>query len=336
VRIEQFDPRSDEERLEACYRIAQATVPVDDPNTAPFSLRRFRGWAYGWADEPQQVWLATDDAGEPVGYYMLTLPERENRKNAFCDPIVAVSRRREGIGTALLVHIAEQAEQNGRSLMMGDARVGAPGAAFAEACGARPGIHEVRRVLDLDSDLRSKLPGLRAGAVAHAAGYSLRFWSGPTPDELVDQVCALNDAMQDAPHDAAFEPLVWTAERLKANERKGIELGFRWHSVAAIADDSGEMAALTDVQVDPDTPEWGHQGLTAVTRPHRGHRLGLLSKVAMLGWLAEIEPQIQRVVTYNAAENEHMIAVNEQLGHRVSDVFQGWEIDVAAALKLAS
>jgi GNAT superfamily N-acetyltransferase len=333
VRIEQIDPRSDEDGLQACYRLAMSGLAEDDPNTPPISLRRFRGWAYGWADDPQQVWLASDDAGEPVGYYMLGLPERENRHNAFCDPIVALSRRRQRVGTALLAHIAEQAEKNDRSLLMSGSRVGSPGSAFAEACGARAGLLEVRRVLDLDTDLRGKLAGLRAAAVPHASGYTLRFWSGPTPDELVSQVCALNDAMQDAPHDAAFEPLVWDAERLRAGERKSIELELRWHSVAAIADDTGEMAALTEVEVDPDTAEWGHQGLTAVTRPHRGHRLGTLTKVAMLEWLAEIEPQVRQVVTYNAEQNEHMIAVNEQLGHRVSDVFQSWEIDVAAALK---
>jgi hypothetical protein len=34
------------------------------------------------------------------------------------------------------------------------------------------------------------------------------------------------------------------------------------------------------------------------------------------------------------AINEHMIAVNEKLGHRVSDHFQSFEIDVADARKL--
>jgi GNAT superfamily N-acetyltransferase len=332
--MEQIDPRTDDERLEVCYGLAQSGVPVDDPNAPPFSLRRFRGWAYGWAGMPQQVWLATDDDGEPVGYYMLTLPERENRHNAFVDPIVGLSRRRAGIGTALLAHAAGQAEQAGRRLLMADTRLDAPGAAFAQALGCRAGIHEVRRVLDLDADLRSKLPGLRAGAQQHAGGYTLRSWSGPTPDELLSEVCAVNQAMEDAPHDPAFEPLIWDAERIRRDERKSTELGFRWHSVAAIAEDSGEMAALTDVQIDPDSPEWGHQGLTAVTRPHRGHRLGMLTKVAMLEWLADIEPQIERTVTFNAEQNEHMIAVNEQLGHRISDVFQSWEIDVADALKL--
>ncbi len=343
MRIEQFDPRSDAARLEACYRLAQSGLPDDDPDAPPFSLRRFRSWANGTPDDPQQTWLATDGGGASLGYYMLTLPARENKANAFFEggprgrwPMVAPTRRREGIGTALLVHAAGQAEQAGRTLLMGGTRAGGPGAAFAEACGARPGIQDVRRVLDLDTDLRGRLAGLRAAALRHAGGYRLQYWSGPTPGELAAQACAMYDVLEDAPHDAAVEPMVWDAERLRADEQRDIELGLRWHRVAAIADGSGEMAALTEVAVDPDTAEWGHQGLTAVTAPHRGRRLGMLVKAAMLEWLAGVEPQLRRVFTYNAAENAHMIAINSGLGYRVSGAFQNWEIDVTDVLTLAS
>ncbi len=81
---------------------------------------------------------------------------------------------------------------------------------------------------------------------------------------------------------------------------------------------------------------WAFQGLTAVTRPHRGHRLGLLVKIAMLQWLAEREPQIRQIVTFNAVQNEHMVAVNDQLGHRITDYFQSFELDVASAAKLVA
>jgi hypothetical protein len=59
-------------------------------------------------------------------------------------------------------------------------------------------------------------------------------------------------------------------------------------------------------------------------------------KVAMLDWLAETEPQVRHIMTFNAVGNEHMIAVNAALGHRVTDCFEGFEIDVAAARALTS
>jgi RimJ/RimL family protein N-acetyltransferase len=78
------------------------------------------------------------------------------------------------------------------------------------------------------------------------------------------------------------------------------------------------MAALTQVYVEPESPGWAHQGNTSVTKPHRGHRLGLLSKAAMLEWLADAEPALERITTDNAAANSFMIAVNEALGYRLA------------------
>jgi RimJ/RimL family protein N-acetyltransferase len=95
------------------------------------------------------------------------------------------------------------------------------------------------------------------------------------------------------------------------------------------------MAALTDVEADPETPQWGFQLLTAVTRPHRGHRLGLLVKTAMLEWLAVAEPRLERIVTGNAAVNQHMIAINEQLGYELLEPpGQSYEIAVADLRRL--
>ena len=88
----------------------------------------------------------------------------------------------------------------------------------------------------------------------------------------------------------------------------------------------------------PEAPGWGFQELTAVTRPHRGHRLGLLVKVAMLDLLAVAEPGLERIVTGNAAANDHMIAINADLGFRVLDHWPSWQLDISevAAGQVAS
>ena len=44
---------------------------------------------------------------------------------------------------------------------------------------------------------------------------------------------------------------------------------------------------------------------------------GLLLKAEMVLWLAEVEPQVETVDTWNAESNTYMIAVNERLGYRV-------------------
>jgi GNAT superfamily N-acetyltransferase len=77
----------------------------------------------------------------------------------------------------------------------------------------------------------------------------------------------------------------------------------------------------------------GRVMLTTVSRPHRGHRLGLLVKTAMLEWLAAAEPKLERIQTGNAADNEHMIAVNDALGFELCPpAFHTVELGVADAL----
>jgi len=130
--------------------------------------------------------------------------------------------------------------------------------------------------------------------------------------------------MNDAPRDEGWEEDVWDAQRVRERADGILRLtDVRGYSVAALHDATGEMAALTEVEIDPEIPGWGFQGLTAVTRPHRGYRLGLLTKAAMLQWLAEAEPKVDRIVTGNAASNKHMIAVNETLGYELLE--PGWQ-----------
>ena len=73
-------------------------------------------------------------------------------------------------------------------------------------------------------------------------------------------------------------------------------------------------------------PTRAGQGDTAVHRDHRGHRLGLLLKIEMMRWLAEVEPQITEIIdTWNNADNRYMIDVNEAIGYRLSRVFAMYE-----------
>jgi hypothetical protein len=53
----------------------------------------------------------------------------------------------------------------------------------------------------------------------------------------------------------------------------------------------------------------------------------------MMEWLAQAEPQAERIVTWNAASNRHMIAINEELGYRVQGrPYRSAEVTVASVL----
>jgi GNAT superfamily N-acetyltransferase len=333
--IERFDPRGEASKLRACYDITKAGWPIDHPDEPTWAVDSFTGkWAEGFDTAPLQAWLATDDSGTPVGCYLLRLPDRENLTMARCILAIDPARRRAGIGTALLAHCGTQARRAGRSRLVGFVRDDTPGAAFAAAVGARGGIPDLTRVLHVDAALAARLASLRADAQSQAGGYSLLSWVGPTPDEHINQVVMVHGAMADAPRDEGVDPNVWDADRVRRSEQIMVESGLTHYVVAARHDASGSVAALTEIVTEADTPDWAFQQVTAVLPEHRGHRLGLLVKIAMMELLTDREPNVRHIQTGNAGANDHMIAINEALGYQVTCVYRDWELDLRAAPQL--
>jgi GNAT superfamily N-acetyltransferase/RimJ/RimL family protein N-acetyltransferase len=332
MNIERFDAAADARALESCHHLVQECIKADQPDQAVWSLGAFRAkWVEGFNGSPQEMWFAADDRGDIAGCYLLSLPDRENLSMASVVLRVAPGRRRAGIGTALLRHCEDRARLAGRSRLTGETWDGTSGAAFATAIGASPGMPEVHRTLYLTDEVRGRLPGLRREAEGRATGYSLLSWVGPTPGDRLEQVAAVHAAMEDAPRDAGVEHAVWDADRIRRLDRLATEHGITHHTVAARHDETGELAALTQVLTDTGVSFFGFQQLTAVLRAHRGRRLGLLVKVAMLDLLAETEPEVDRITTDNAGSNKHMVAINAQLGFEVSGVTRNWELDLTPA-----
>jgi GNAT superfamily N-acetyltransferase/RimJ/RimL family protein N-acetyltransferase len=316
MHIEQADP-ADPRKARACHEVYLAAQRADEPGGPWFTGRAFGGWlAVGWGGDPREVWLATED-GTVTGWYRLELPARENLDHANLDLTVHPAARRRGLGRELLRHAAGRAAANGRTLLNGAARDGTAGAVFAHAAGAEPGLVDIQRVLDLGTLEKGTLARLRGPAERAAAGYSLVSWAGPLPAEFTEPMAALYNAMNDAPREPGFAPEVWDAGRVREFVSLRPRFGMHDYGVLARHDDTGELAGLTEVSVDPDDPGWGHQLITAVIGRHRGHRLGLLLKVAMLELLAATEPGLERIATWNAASNAPMIAVNDALGYVV-------------------
>ena len=326
MRIERWDD-GDDAAVRNCLDVWQAAQRADDPIGPPKSAHVMRGWMkLGFQGHPGEVWLVPGDPRDPRdpgaesaidAWYRLGLSERENLTTASVTILVRPTARRRGIATELLRHAAGRATANGRTLLSGEVRENSGGESFAERFKATRGLTEVRRVLDLDTLPPGQLRKLREEAAPKAVGYTLVSWIGVTPEEYLDKIAKTHEAMNDAPHDPGFEPRAWDGERVREMDARGAIYGMRVYSVAAVHDTTGDVAALTQAFVDPETPEWGHQGLTAVTSAHRGHRLGLLVKAEMMEWLAEAEPRVRKIDTGNAAANKHMIAVNEALGYRV-------------------
>jgi GNAT superfamily N-acetyltransferase len=337
MQIERLD-LSDADAIRGCHEVHIAAQLADDPQGAPpMSARMVLAWLkYGWGCDPGEVWFVPGETpGAVRAWYRLTLPDLENLDGAGISLFVHPAFRRRGIGSALLRHALGRATANGRTRLSGQALQDSAGDSFARHVGFTPGIVEARRALILASVPPGRIASIRAGAERPAAGYSLLSWTGPTPDEHLDRVAAAWNALNDAPRNEGAEERKWDARRIRERDDPRLKVsGARRYTIIALHDGSGEMAALTEMHIVPEYPGWGYQGLTAVTRPHRGHRLGLLAKAAMMEWLAEAEPKLERIETGNADSNRHMIAINETLGYELAS--PGWLHPIAAVTDLMS
>jgi GNAT superfamily N-acetyltransferase len=333
VHLDQFDPLTESDSLRACYQIMEAARPIDHPC---LPRQSFAGFGHWWqlAGRPQQAWLASDDRGEPVGFYQLVLPEGHNVQVAFGGLVVSPARRRAGIGTALLAHCRERSRRAGRLLIASTdltrtkVRDGSPGGYFAAAVGARTSLAELISIQEITQDLPGRLAGLRAAASRSAAGYELVSWRGPSPAEHLQHVARVGASMSDAPREAGREPDTWDADRIAASDQAAAARGIHLYSVAARRPGAAEFAAITQVHVDSATPEWANQGITVVRPQDRGRRLGLLVKIAMLDLVMPHEPHLRQILTGNAESNVHMIKINGELGYKVSAVYRSWELDL--------
>jgi hypothetical protein len=72
-------------------------------------------------------------------------------------------------------------------------------------------------------------------------------------------------------------------------------------------------------------PESIVQQDTLVTSEHRGRRLGMLTKVANLRRAQSRWPSARSVLTWNANENQHMLAINIALGFKPAGYEGEWQ-----------
>lgn len=271
------------------------------------------------------LWVA-DDGGVTVGAAVLDLPLKDNPRLGQLNVSARPDTRRRGVGTALLRELEKSAADHGRSSLLGSMNGvlgtdATPGTAFAEHHGFTRRITEVRRVQRPPFQL-GRLGELEREALRHASDYQLVSWRDRVPDEHIEEYARLAGRMStDAPlGELDYEPEAWDAARVRVSEERRARMGRDMWQTVALAPD-GTMAGMTDISLAVDDDRWAYQGDTIVDPPHRGHRLGLLLKIANLRALMADRPDVKAIWTWNAESNRHMIAVNEQLGY----VKAGWE-----------
>jgi GNAT superfamily N-acetyltransferase len=326
---------ADAQAVAAAVDLANACREVDDPTDPETVPALYRAWlTYGWDLRPEEQYLyVPEPGGEPVGLLSVDLPVRDNLHLVWADVKVHPDRRRQGHGSVMMAEVLRRTQEARRTTVwIGGAADDPAAAAFLERFGFRYASHDARRKQQLADVDRAEVDRLRREAEPHAADYELVRLTPPLSDELMTEVAEVAESINDAPMgDLTYEREVFDLSLMKDVEAARTGRGDRLYRVVARHRRTGRLAGHTVVLTNPLRPSRGVQGDTAVAREHRGHRLGLLLKIEMMAWLAETEPQLEHIETWNQADNGYMISVNEAIGYRLDRVFNMYELKLDAA-----
>lgn len=282
---------------------------------------------------------------------------RENLRSAMVHVDVLGEFSGRGIGQALLRHAEELAAAAGRTILQSytehpagfdpddrDTTVGpatGSGAVPADARGVRFALkagyrlEQVSRFSALDVPAHAASWDALERDARSTAGeaYELLSWTGHCPDEHAEQFGVLMSRMStDVPTgELRYDPERWDVARVRHVEDTWRRAGLVSLVAVARHRGSGELAAYSVLQLTPSKPWLADQDDTLVAAGHRGHRLGLLVKIANLRRILAEYPAVERVITFNAAENDHMLAINVSLGFRPAGYDGEWQRIVTGA-----
>jgi GNAT superfamily N-acetyltransferase len=282
--------------------------------------------------------------------------ERDNGTTVELTIGVLPSHRRQGIGSKLLAAAEDAARELGRATIVAysdhpDVAVGAgdgpalhapdgdavlsastPAAGFASVHGFA--LAQLERMSSLTvsaraDEFRDELEARTANA--NALGYRIECWTDRTPGDLVHAYAAARERMAlDVPAGGVtIDEERWNAARVREHERQELDGGASV-LVAAAVKRHGDIAGYTELVVPPGR-DFAYQYDTLVVGAHRGNGLGMLVKLANLVRLAEAAPERAVVYTWNADENEHMLAINTALGFRRCGLEAIWQRDDLSA-----
>jgi GNAT superfamily N-acetyltransferase len=300
--------------------------------------------SYHNAYEPHRLYVARVE-GVIVGRATAETHAGDDADTAWVSAQVLAEFRGRGIGRAL-TEATEMAFPGIRKTIayvagtdLGGARLTSPtgfGTIAADARETRFLLAAGYRFEQVERLSRLALPldrlDARVAAAQEASGldYRVHTWVGRTPERWLEDRALLATRMStDAPSAGLEEPEnVWTVDRVRDSDER-LATNPRSRVVAAAEHvPSGHLVGYTMLSVPRQSHRAVDQWATLVLREHRGHRLGMLLKVANLAHLAAASPGHPSVLTFNAEENRPMLAVNEQLGFAGIGYEGAWRKDL--------
>ena len=319
MEIRRVDPE-DKEAVQELARINTEAESFENPYPTPRTTQEQREELRN-RDPSMSVeaYLGYVD-GQPVVSGSFEAPVNDNMEKVWCLVNVAPSDRRRGHGSWMAEYLMASAQDRGRTTLMTsvgypfDADESHPDRRFAAKHGFRFSQSAVHRVLKLPAD-REALDQLMTDAEPHHGGYIFRDFVGVPPAEILEGYCVLlNNILVDAPSgELEYEPGSETSDSLTARVASMADVGRTLYTNIAF-DETGVPVAHSQLVVPEHDPGKVFQWDTLVHRGHRGHRLGIATKVRNLKVVQGLHPNRTTLHTWNAESNRPMIAVNDAMG----------------------
>ena len=124
--------------------------------------------------------------------------------------------------------------------------------------------------------------------------------------------------------EADFEPVVHTPERVRDEDRLTRARGITAYGTVLLRADDGAPLGATVFHVG-EGREFGFQESTVTVPEARGRGYAVLLKRLNAGHLRASAPEVERVYTWNAAENTPMLAINDRVGFRTLGMTGIWQ-----------
>lgn len=263
--------------------------------------------------------------GRVAGFAWLLFPLRDNTHLMYLRIAVHPRLRRRGIGSELLDLALRRGDAEGRTTVVSRTSEPLPtgphrdigGRQFLRAKGFGLAHSLLDWRVDLDAINGKVERDLFDESLPHAWEYELIGWSGPTPEEHLTAVTALDGTfVSELPlGDLALESKHVDVERQRAAESLDAVQGVTKVSAYARHRATGDLVAQSVISVEDELPEHAFQATTLVDREHRGHRLGTLVKIECHRLLRSGFPGVRTLWTSVAEVNTHMLAINQRLGY---------------------
>ncbi|HEV2361815.1 MAG TPA: GNAT family N-acetyltransferase [Acidimicrobiales bacterium] len=335
MRIDQVDLR-DEATFEDYYRVVVECAEDLWPGQPTWQPHEILATIHGWDGTYEcKHLMARDVDGSVLGSAEICFGQLENLDAGEGNLEVLPGRRRRGVGTALLLEMERMVMAEGRRELsmreefpMSLEHVSA-GSPFAARHGYMLAQTMERRDLTLPFD-ESEIARLEAEAAQHSAGYRVVRWDNECAEELLAGRAELMRGMStDAPQgDLLRDEEEWDVDRIRSADGTVARMNRTKLGVGAVHEESGALVAMSELSIPNTAPTQVYQHDTIVLGAHRGKRLGLLVKTALLRDLVRVNPVTERVCTWNAEDNAPMIGINEQLGWRLAGKVRSYKKDL--------